>query len=532
MRGGSWTLAAVLALGILLAGCLAGVEAPDGADPSASSADPTRWAADALPHGDDHDHGDRDHHRNLSTDNFEVVGYDPLITDHHGSTAGGYFCGATGSDGDRRLAVVHGWMNDVAFVVVDVTDPEDPRKIGELVMPHANVYELDIGPDMRYVALGTSVYDAGTDQNASASSPLADAYFRNACTGEVTRLPDVAANAPYYSGVVLVDLQDPTAPEILDYRPLPLLGGHSVRFQEIDEEPIIIATVWSPTRPDSYYAFLGLRETPAAGTGLELLSTYRYTGPEPPGTDPLRGMGAHDGFIREHPGTGRHLAFLAYGSLGLVVVDVEDPTDPQLVGRWDDWQQVGQGAAQVGHFSHQPLPMDVLWDGRHYTFLGEECLSPPADAPSCYVAVLDTTDPADPRYVGSWTLPEMVQWDQSLQFSIHHVAVQHRTLFVTTVHGGMWAVDVSTPEALREMPTVGVFVPDRDSPAPPEGHRSLVMDAYTQGYGPVRSSPVVGDVHAGDGTLTVFDVKSGLYEVRFDASDPATTVPPWHLRER
>jgi hypothetical protein len=133
--------------------------------------------------------------------------------------------------------------------------------------------------------------------------------------------------------------------------------------------------------------------------------------------------------------------------------------------------------------------------------------------------VLDTTDPTKPFAVGAWTLPHEVEWSDVYMFSNHYFTYSGRTAFVSMYHGGVWAVDLAPVENATELvmlPTVGVFMPDRDSPAPPETM--------------LRWAPTVQEVFAfEDGTLMAFDGSSGLYTFRFDASRPAPAPEPWSI---
>ncbi|HWH07665.1 MAG TPA: hypothetical protein VNX21_00600, partial [Candidatus Thermoplasmatota archaeon] len=126
-----------LLLALALAGCVTPA-AQDGLGSSAAPVDAS-WAVRALPHGDDHDHFDIAQHQGLSTPNFRVVGWDPLVVDAKGQTAGGYLCGETATTEDgRQLAVVNSFVTDVVFVVMDVTEPAAPRKVGEFVLENGH----------------------------------------------------------------------------------------------------------------------------------------------------------------------------------------------------------------------------------------------------------------------------------------------------------------------------------------------------------------------------------------------------------
>ena len=117
----------------------------------------------AVPFGDGHDHNDPAHHGGLSTPNFEVLGWDPLVTDYHGATSGDYFCADLGSLDGRQIAVSHSFNSDVALVVVDVTEPARPVFLGELVLPRTHVWDVAMLPDASYAVLATSPLDPGTD---------------------------------------------------------------------------------------------------------------------------------------------------------------------------------------------------------------------------------------------------------------------------------------------------------------------------------------------------------------------------------
>jgi hypothetical protein len=515
-------------VGVLLAGALAGC-----VDSSNSkSADANRlvrqgvgaaeilhinpdWAELALV--DDlpplHDHKNPAHHENLSTPNFKLIGYDPLISDYYGRTAGDHACGDTKEKDGRRLSITHSFGTDVAFVIVDVTDPTIPTKIGELVMSFTQVYDLAISPDLNWVVLATSPMDAGPGPETPLP-PLkthyapGDIYFRDACTGEERLVDGPEAGLPFASGNVLVDISNPRAPNVADFMFYPPLGSHSITITDVDGRMIALSSV--PNIPDqaSFYAFMEITRL-ATGTGkLMPLSIYQHPSAQ---TGPIATTeGMHDGIIAKHPITGKWLAYLAHGALGLVILDVTNFATPVLLSHWDDWSVVGQAAPNPAYI-HEALPAPDAWEGRHYTWIGEECVGHPAFAPTCLLFGLDTTDPTKPEFVGAWTLPVDVQWSRGLEYSLHYLALMNRTLFVTAYHGGVWAIDVSTPEARATMPSIGVYMPTMVSPkkfdTPPRG--TIVQALY--GSYALDGTPTVLDLNVlSDGTLIIFDLQSGL----------------------
>ena len=506
-------VAALLASSI--AGCLSGEDASErGADKRAGQSRTAPndrfiapdWFELAIPTDPQHDHRKVQHHQNLSTPNFEILAFNPLITNYYGKTAGDYFCGDAKEKNGRRLSVIHSWGSDVAFVLVDVTDPNDPKKIGELAMANTQVYDIALTPDFNFVVMSTSPFDSGPD--SPEGIPIeARPMWRDACTGEERVVKGPEAGLPYSSGVVLVDISNPLNPSVVDFRQLPIIGSHSVQVNEVKGATIITVSVDNAASLASYYAFFEVRPT-VAGAKLWLLSTFHYV-PE----SRQNYVGVHmDGTVARHPITGQRLAFLAARQVGLIIVNMENPASPVFVSNWRPFS--------VG--IHSVLPLNETWDGRHYTILGEECGGPSRGNPSCLIYVVDTTDPTKPFLVGAWTLPRPVQWRQGLQFSMHYFAVVGRTLFVTTYHGGLWAVDLSTPEALKKMPSIGVLVPAMESPkpvgTPPRSTAGKVLLEVIAGA-TADDRPTLMDVVAlSDGSLVTWDAQGGLYTVRFDAT--------------
>lgn len=513
-------LAFTAAVALALAGCLADpAPGPTGEGPETAAAASADWARRALPYGSGHDHTDLAQHAGLTTPNFEVLGWDPLVTDEHGTTSGGYFCGGVGAAGERRIAFVNSFTTDVAFVAADVTDPARPEKIGELVLPRTHVYDMDVTPDAAFVLLATSPLDTGPDEGAARARATWAPTWRDACGGETPlALPASAAGpeneVPYAGGVVLVDVRDPTAPVVSDFRPLPVLGAHSVWAGDVDGATVALASVTNLVHGASYYEFFTIADLPG-GPKLVTESVYRPV-PTGPG-EATAGNGHVDGWVQKHPGTGQNLAYLADWNGGLAIVDVTNLKAPLEVARWNDF-----GARPDGGAVHEAYPLPEMRDGKHYTIIGQEVTKHPRDTPTGVVTILDTTDPAAPATVGQWTLPVDVEWtDLVEEFSTHYVAVVGSTMFVTMYHGGMWAVDIADPATPR---SVGVFIPDAELPTPSfEGGGGFL------GGFPAARPYVLDAIPLPTGELVVFDAFSGVYVLAFDAASPAPLVDEWKI---
>ncbi len=496
-----------LVASLTAAGCLQGAE--PGVDASTTGPLPPDfaldWALNAIPFGDGHDHADYAHHQNLSTPNFRVIGWNPLESDVLGTTPTGMGCGGIGTpDGERRIAVVHTFSTDVAFVVADVTDPTNPVKLGEYVLENIHAWDATVTPDGRHVLIGAyppvlkpgwSPGPPGTDVLGALDTVVVQPKWRDACTGE-ERAAGPEQSLPLAPAIIMVGISDPENPVLEDFVPQPILGPHSVSSALIDGTLYAMSSVTNLVHEASYYSFFEIVGTPTGGAVLEPLSTIEAPGVASPALN-----GHVDVEMQKHPITGQVLAYLANWDEGLAVYDMTNPRVPMPVSTWKDGTR---GAI------HETMPFDVLWNGTHYTLIGQE-VGEPVDLPSGIVYILDTTDPANPVEVGRWTLPMKPKWDGGLQFSTHYLEVVNRTMFVTNYHGGLWAVDISDPS---QPGAVGLFVPDR---APPKPH-------------PRQGGPVVADVLAWeDGILTVWDGSGGIYQLRFDDSNPAPKPEPWDL---
>ncbi len=525
MRSGVWVTVGMM---LLIAGCLG--LAPEEAPGEDHASVDENWYENAFPYGPDHDHTDPAQHANLSTPNFNVLGWDPLITDYHGATSGDYFCGGVALDGDRQYAVVNSFFTDVAMVIIDVTDRENPELVGELVLPGTWVYDSDITSDGQWAVLGMYPPDE-EDQHelgleAAKETMTVQPTFRDACGNEHQGPTN---EIPYASGTVLVDLSDPTEPTVADYDTQPVSGPHSIFANTIDGEHFVLASVPQAhvrsaapeaSQPTSYYTLYTIEDVPIAGGMLlnagSWSAQYSQT-PDDPATQTPLSTGHLDGWVEEHPITGQVIVYLANWDGGIIMLEYTDP-GLMLLGEWNDYDET-KGTGMSGQW-HGIIPMDETWNDRHYSVIHQELGQSPEERPTGMVAILDTTDPEDPYPVARWTLPVETPegaWGDHLQFSTHYVSIVDEMLFVSLYHGGIWAVNASQ-DHWPELPSQGVFIPDNESPQPvPEA-----LDNYQ------RWTPIMLDTLAlGDGTIATFDI-SGAYILDFDETMPIPMPDPWH----
>lgn len=494
---------------LVLAGCLNNGPAPDvlptGSLPNVDYGIPDDWAERALPSGEGHNHFDAIQHQNLSTSNFELLGWNPLISATYGQTPGYHLCGDATDNGERRIGAVQGG-GDIAFILVDVTDGTDPQVIGELVMPTSSARDVAITPDAKYVLIGTS--SAKSPERGPVGLPIGEMTWNSPCNDgpkSVRSMLGPEQNAPLSNGVVLVNIENPADPVIESYFPLPALGAHSMYATQIEGQYFVLASVVNLASAATYFELFDIQQTPLGGQLVHL--SYILEEPTEGNAPPINGH--NDGVIVPHPITKDTLAYLAHWHQGLVIVDLSNPRAPSIIGRWTDNPpgNTNVGTNDYGDI-HEALPLNETWDGKHYTFIGQEILGHPTYAPSGYMKVIDTTDPTAPKPVAQWNLPSDVEWNASLQFSTHYISRAGKTIFMSHYHAGVWAIDVSDLTQ-SQLPAIGAFVPANVSPKPPPG----------RGYS--WTPTVMENIALPNGDLVIWDSSSGAYVVHFDETRKA-----------
>ncbi len=514
-----------------LAGCLGSnspgaSSAPD--DGTSLSFDPL-WYEKALTGGDGHDHADFQAHAELSTPNFDILGWDPLITEY-GTSPGGVNCGDAAQTQDgRRIGAVQ--ADDGAGIVLsDLTDPAAPVFLGELYLTGTNIYDVAVTNDAEHLAIVT--WSADTDRvpmpawasqiQAGTGALPADAgraesrnghgFFIDACGGHHPVTSSVQDPIPRPVSVLLVDIADPASPVIVDQKPIQGLG-HGVFTTDIAGQEWVLTITENLMEGARFFTLFEIVQDESLGDRLDPVSVFQDAlSPD----HVVSAVGHSDGWLDLHPVTGEITGYFVAGTK-MLLVDYSDPRLPTLLGSWSDVPE--QLAAD--HNLHSIHTEDFLRGDRHYTFLGPEN-GPMDETPTGVVWVIDTTDPTQPFEVAAWTLPYDVDWSGA-SYSPHYLTVVNDTLFVAMYHGGIWAVDVSnialgTPEAPVLLPSIGAFLPANEPPARPEGSR------YS------HTAPHIFEVFAfPDGSLATFETNSGVYTFRFDATQPAPSPEPWPI---
>ena len=467
----------VLALVVLSSLVVAGCVAPAAQDVERQSAP----LATALPHlelGDAHDHKDHASHRVAW--NAERLGWHPVAPDvaqlgrynhvsRHGDLAfvTAYFLSKGGAPG---------------LAVYDVSGDE-PALLGTLETPDITPIDVWPSPD------GTKVFLAGHRDNRAALPTLPGEQ----CAGT----PLLTVCKPFVpSGVVMVDVTDPSAPKRLSTYTSAPSGAHTVKVHEVDGALHVFIASYGFSYLDRVLSGVEILKV----EGDEMKPVSRFFAERASGVSSEGTAFVHDIWIEEFT-DGRPLMYVAYWDGGVVIADVSDPAKPVEVADWSDFD-----AKLYGNI-HFVRPVGVI-DGRHVTMAAPEFGSA-EHAGEMYI--LDTTDVAAPKLLSKWTLPGDPVNDGGYRFSPHNFDPRGSLVAYAHYHGGVWVLDLAVPET----PVVKSYF----FPAVPEG---------TPEFESVEDAPIVwAAIWTERGTLLASDMGTGLHHWRMVSDDAGT--PPYEL---
>lgn len=461
---------------ILLLGALSGCvqdhppAEPTPTDPHAIVLDPIPAEPLEQDHETDEGHSDPAFHN--ASANMDRVGY-------HSGYGNGHATDLPAGQGFSELFVRDGLAflgrrggADGGFVILNVSDPAHPQRLSAF-QGLAN-YDMESTHDNRFVFFVSQ-------------------YLNNQQPSSVP--PDDSGEAP--RGIHIIDIADPSAPVEISggYYPVPTRGAHTITYYRTEAGRELVAAQTYDFLPDPS---LGL---PVAGAGinpasqrvllfdflrapaprLQLLSTFE----QHPTDVPLE-MAAfpHDVSIQKHPVTSDLIMYVAYWNIGAFLVDINDPTQPKILSRLNDF------SPSVLKEIHLAAPADTLIDGIHLTVTEPEIEPAPESGQYTF---FDTTDPRAPKRLGSWELPGDIQNADGLRFSPHNFEVENGTLYLAHYHAGVWVVDVHNLTLLETPQTLGFVQPNEPRPGWTGDTPNVWTALYDGGY-----------VYASD-------VSSGLY---------------------
>ena len=444
----------------LLVGCL---DAPgDGGDDDSAS-----WSeSDALAALDAalvnfHDHSDPLQHPGISW-RIEDVFYTTLPM---------AASGAVSPPSEFALwdhyAFVSMFHPSAGFAILDLSDPARPVHAGYFDAGTAYTNDVEVSEDGHWAFVPTQPTE--TSENDPSQGGL----------------PYVADR-----GVQVADVSDPTDPTLAAFfdatgggqppfsaraglpgLPLGSGGWHRLDIHEIDGAIHVFGTNNHLARVDI------LRFDPEPVPRLTFVGSYQSPDglqAAVAGQDGWPSTNVHDVTVGPDPLEGFPLLAVAHWMSGVHFLDVSDPADPELLGVWDGFVDVLPGNVHNVEFTEI--------EGRRIAVAVPEY-------PSDYerqgiVWIIDATDFANPKTIGTWSLPGIHPVEGGTYvFTSDRTEIRNGTLYVPHMHAGVMVLDISTLEKARHPELVGYILPPGVEAIPYLGFTTnpVVYDAIPDG---------------------------------------------------
>lgn len=315
-------------------------------------------------------------------------------------------------------------------------------------------------------------------------------------------------------GVAAIDVSDPGQPREVAFWDDPQgFGSHTISAGAIDgvEHVFSLAMGVNILRFDGgAFTLVGKYLTADQLAALDALGmALGDGGPGPAQTYALRALYGHDMTFFQDPGTGKPMLFVAYAYEGFKAVDLSVPSAPVLLYRW-------QAPADTSHKHYvHSVEASRLESGQLLIVVGSETFEPENQGIASPVWILDGTLAAaspmplavEPVHVSTWRNPGGAAAG-SLGLSVHFFRLEDGLLYLSHYHGGIWAIDLRTPEAQAEPRHFGYIMPVPADPARPPKECCIGFD--------LDGVPMVFDVEVLDGVAYGADILQGVTASRFE----------------
>jgi len=419
----------------------------------------------------------------LHTWNMQLVGYNDEVIQRGRVISGmwvvgnyaylGTFEGYYGPDGNGHTG---------RLLIVDVSNPAQPKLTGELALDDTTTTELKVNEEGTIAVL----------TNERASFPP----FLPADASDEERVQKRLDNAKKSAlGFTVIDVSDKSNPKMLSRWVNRAPDGH----RETCHAVFVHKTY-------AYCASIGGEVRGGRGVVIVDISDPKNPKEIAVLTNPTLDFGkhqdeaaiwTHDLWVQDDP-SGRVFAYVANGHGGLQIWDVTVPSYPLRVGSWTEW-----GMDFWAH-SARSTP-----DGK-ITVVGpeEEDKGPPG-----FLAILDTSNVQSPRLLSTWKIPGH-DWQSEEEggfWTPHYYDIAHNRIYLANYHAGVWVIDISDPTNPK---TVASFGPESYKP------RSKDAPALSGSFQPIV--PFTWAVEENGGYVYVSDMFSGFYVLKLLSSTTAT----------
>lgn len=314
-------------------------------------------------------------------------------------------------------------------------------------------------------------------------------------------------------GVAAVDVSDPANPHEVAFWSDPQgYGSHTVSTGTIGGTQYVfsLAVGVNILRYDAGgFTFVGKYLT---ADQLAILDAAGIAvgdqGPSAAQTYAFRAAYGHDMTFFGDPATHKPLLFVAYAYEGLKVLDMTDPTAPVLIARW-----MPPADTSEKHYTHS-VAAERLPSGQLLVVVGAETFEPPNQGIASPLWILDATAAVtappltvDPTHLSTWRNPGGAAAG-NLGLSVHFFRLEDGLLYTSHYHGGVWAIDLRTPERQADPHAFGYIMPIPPGAISPPEDCCIGFD--------LDGAPMVFDVAVKDGYVYAADIVQGVTASKFD----------------
>lgn len=302
-----------------------------------------------------------------------------------------------------------------------------------------------------------------------------------------------------FTGIGLYDVSDPARPVQLSLMPVGVFGVHELWLQVRGNK----AYVYTAAVFDEIFQFFeGIED---GSPEFRIIDVSDPRNPEEVGgwsawkqlgIEPVAGQGSF-GFNFVHSVIGNEQgtrAYVSYWDLGTVILDVTDVSAPRFLGRtqYAPHEEGNAHSAWLAKGGNVLIQTDEDFDPGWFT--------PPGTETSWgYTRIFDISNPASPVQLSTFKLPTTTQFPPGVgDFTVHDPKVVGNTLYLSSYAEGVVVVDIARPDRPG---MVAQFVPE--PAADPFGL-----------FFPGEEFPFVWGVYPERNYVLASDINSGLWVFR------------------
>jgi hypothetical protein len=361
---------------------------------------------------------------------------------HHG--LGGYGDGFQVLKRGDWLYVAHLGRGPVGLSILNCADPSSPELVRQIEHPPATrTHKIQIVGDLLIQNAERPYWLSGTSET------------------------------PPRSGLMVQDLSDPTDPRPISFHDAGPGGTHRLWFEQL---PYAHIASYQPGGRYRSYEIVDLSDPAHPRT----TGTWSIPGtfPDDPNPWPKLRDDEHFGVHSAIPAGDR--AYVACTDAGMAILDITDPSRPELLGR-ADW------SPPFGGYVHTVLPLPE----RGLAIVTDEALEEHVHGGEKRIWVVDVREPRQPVTVATFPEPRPPAWSDASsyrelpgeRYGPHNLHENRRgsyvsdvTIFATWFNAGLRVYDISDKYRPEE---IAHFVPP-----PPAGQQgALFNDLYVDDTG-------------------------------------------------